>query len=102
MHELSQLLKAKQKKKMRIPVPPETPELGGGSFASPLRLPRNSCFDLAQGQDCCRNQGLHTEQCQWVRKVFREHRDYCAGYCQIRERYPFECSTRRPSRRRFP
>src|SRR5216683_1658390 len=63
---------------MRIPVPPEVPELHGKRAALLLRALSAS--------------GFHTTQYQ----------DQHARCCQIPKRHPFECTARRPSRRRFP
>src|SRR6266576_3484033 len=101
VYELSQFLKTKQEIQVRIPVPPEVPELRRKRGASPLRALRNSGLYKAQNQDHRRNQRLHTNQHHGMRKIFRKHRNQRTRCRQISKRHPFECAARRPRCRRF-
>src|SRR5260370_1066442 len=101
MRELSELLKAKQKKQMRIPVPPEMPELRRKRVASPVRALRNLRFYTAQCQNDRGNQSLYPDQLQPVCKIFRKHRDHRTRCRQISQRHPLECAARRPRCRHF-
>src|SRR6267143_4088520 len=101
MHELSQFLKTKEKKQMRIPVPPEVPEFLRRCRTSIPVCPC-SCFQAAQNQDNRRYQCLHAEQLHGMSKIFRKHGNQRARCRQVSQRHPFECAARRPSRGHFP
>src|SRR6516164_5373145 len=95
-HQVRQLFKAKQKKKMRIPVPPKMPPPGSqrsAAFCSPYFRP---LAGPTQEKQQSRHSRLRAQQSQRVFYVRCKERDQHARDGQIAERHPFESSTRRP------
>src|SRR2546422_4051122 len=101
MHELSQFLETKEKKQVRVPMPPEVPE-SLRSCGTDIPVCPSACFNPTQSYDHHCHQRLHADQLHGMRKVFRKRCDQRARCGQISQRHPLERSTRRPRLRHFP
>src|SRR5579859_1270495 len=101
VHEFSKLFKTKQKKQVRIPVPPEMPAARGQRFAAQkgaFLAPRRRA---AQRKNQGGNRGLRRHKPRRMREVSREDRDQHSRKCQIAERDPFKCAACLPHIGRF-
>src|SRR2546427_5669334 len=101
MHQLSQFLETKEKKQVRVPMPPEVPE-SLRSCGTDISVCPSACFNPTQSYDHRCHQRLHADQFQWMRQIFCEQRDQGTGKRQISQRHPLECSARRPRLCYFP
>src|SRR5882762_945087 len=92
MHQKRQFLEAEKKKQMRIPVPPEMPEMSRNRFAILQSAPFSACVCSADHQDQRGHNRLRANQLEWMRKISREEQNHRAGKRQIAQRHAFECA----------
>src|SRR5258708_16027962 len=100
-HQLRQLFKTKQKKQMRIPVPPEMPPQPRKRFPSHAAPLRRSRLNPAKQQHHANYNRPHAQQPQRVPQMLRKQRDQHARRAKIRERRSLKRTARGPRRRRF-
>src|SRR5579863_5738617 len=101
MNQVSEFLEAEQKKKMRIPVPPEMPEPRGQRNSILLRANFRARACGTQNQNQRGHNCLRADQLPRMSEIFLERGNQYTGKSQVPERHPLKRAARRPDPRQF-
>src|SRR5262245_27553165 len=97
MNQVGEFLEAEQEKKMRIPVPPEIPELRTERHAVPLGAFFRTRSHNAKHRNQRGHDRLHANQLPRVLQIPREDENHRARQPEVAECDPLKCTASRPN-----